>query len=149
MVAEVCVRHRFIEEVPAVIIASLAVAGLLPQIPSAVDALDERPGRRDPLPHETANLRWFVAWEGGRSVGLATLRDVYDFATQRDVRQIMHVAGSRRACVELLRFIFDEADLAGLPVMGDSNIENAAWLDLMERVGGKKQRVVYVREPAR
>jgi hypothetical protein len=91
-----------------------------------------------------------VEWPGekvdgmdfNRASGCAGFQDRYDFHRASDVREICYVSGSRRAVVNLVRWIQNDARENGRRCIGSLDSENAAMSGAIKAMGGKKTRVV-------
>jgi hypothetical protein len=141
-------RWRSIEPVPALVIGALEKAGSLPLLPPA---LRREPVRQATLDEITA-LTWLVAWEGpalddvgqfGKAAGVAAFVDRYDPHTSGDVREIVHIAGSRRAVVDLIRWMHQGALEQRLRLIGAFDASNQAMTRLVEAMGFVFARVVW------
>ena len=103
-------RTRCIEHVPALLVMLLNEGGKLPSIPN--EPQGGILGFRKPELADMEAVKWLAEWEsprvdkdGFRKVaGLATYRDYYEHHTSSDVRDLIALRGSRRACVELTTF---------------------------------------------
>jgi len=142
MVAD-CARHRGIEEVPAVLIDALHIAGLLPTLAPQIAALGQRGTPRTADHDEVANIRWLIAWQREVAVGVAAYRDVFDPHTSATVREVVHIAGSRRAVIELGRYLIEGTRTYGLPLVATVDRDNEAMRAVMACLGMVAERVTY------
>lgn len=138
---------RSVERVPALFVGLLEEAGKLPSLPRFVDAHGEHAKARTATLAEVAALTWLVAWDGPKvdangfrkPVGVGAYRDVYDYHTASDVREIIHVAGSRRACIDLVRFMMQDK----VKCVGCIGVENTDMFAVLKALGGEVTRVYF------
>lgn len=142
---------RRIEPVPAALIALLEAAGKLPLLPDC--AKEDGTLGRHPLLSEVVALKWVLAWHGPavdeagfRSpVGVAAFRDVYDYPTGRDVREVVHLTGSRRAIVDLFRWMREDAKKR--PLIGSVSVGNDPMNRALEALDCYATRKVWEADP--
>jgi hypothetical protein len=99
---------------------------------------------------EMEAVKWVCLWEGSatdkhglRKVsGIGSYRDHYDYHRSADVREVTYLAGSPRACFEILRFVKDSAERLGLLTMGSFDMDNRGLRRAAERLGGVCTRLV-------
>ena len=121
-------------------VALLHRSGALPSLPPEVEALSGRTAGRDPRLEEIAGIRWQVVLEdhGGpmRMVGILGTREIFHLHTSSDRIEIVHLAGTRRAIVDLLRFVREEAEVRGMgrPV-GHVDVGNQKFVALAQKLG--------------
>ncbi|GAC1496081.1 MAG: hypothetical protein NVS1B2_15750 [Vulcanimicrobiaceae bacterium] len=132
--------RRGIEQVPLSAIALLYAADGLPALPPSVTALRDQSTGRPATVEELASLTWLLARHVAVPVGVAAYRDVYDWNTARDVRQLVHIAGSPRAIFDLLWYLRANTDL---PLLGDVDAANTMIEPFLALIGGKKTRCVW------
>lgn len=136
------------ENLTPLMVMMLRDYGKLPDVPNP-----PQPGIlgfRKPGLREMEALTWVAEWEGTqrdgnglRTVsGLAAYRDLYDFHTASDVREIVYFAGSPRAVVDIVRSIITQAYACGRRTIGALDLSNTKMERLMTEVGGKSTRVV-------
>lgn len=142
--------RSFIEQVPPLLVCLLQDAGKLPASPTL-----PKPdvfGYRVPGLAEMLDLKWVAKWDQRGRVdsmgfrdcdGLAAYRDTFDFHTASDVREFVYLAGSRRASIELIRWMRRDAQLAGRRLIGTFDAENEKLRRFLERSGCQCTRVVY------
>jgi hypothetical protein len=132
-------RHRRVECVPALYIATLDAAGLIPAQAKRVVP------KRDATLEEVADLTWLVEWGGSDQGvnGVASYRDVYDYHSGADVREIVFITGDRRACVALLRAMADGARAIDRRIVGAIDFENTAMANLLSRLGYVRTRTYF------
>jgi len=127
-------------------VSQLFAEGKLPSAPPEVIAAARDPGHRDPTLAEFSALTWLLVGPVDAPYGVAGYRDVYCYSRSADVRQVEHIAGSRRAVVELVGFLIPDAAVSGrrcIGVMSDSNDKMAAML---LRMGCRSDRVQWESE---
>ena len=146
----VATRSRTIQVVPALFIGLLEAAGKLPRLPSAIATLGIGGDQRQATLRECAALSWIVEMRGGvldeygigDVLGVGAYRDVYDYHTSSDVREIVHVAGTRRAIVNLIEYMRAGAHEQGRRVLGVVDAMNLPMQRLLLRLDGRVTRVV-------
>ena len=105
-----------LRSVPALLVMMLHDLGKLPPIPN-----EPRPGVlgfRLPTLADMESVKWLASWSGPRTdehgfrqvAGLASYRDYYQMHDSSDVRELCALRGSRRACVELTKWLRDDAE---------------------------------------
>ena len=137
---------RPIQVVPALTISMLAASRRLPSRYSLGP-----PPERSATMREAQSLTWAVQWDASQPevdgfppvAGYAAFRDVFDFQRGADVRDIIEVAGSKRACVALLRWMCEEARERGLHGVGSVFFGNSVLQRALVRMGYRATRVVY------
>jgi len=149
----VATHVRSIERVPVLLIGLLDAAGNLPLLPPHIDGLGRASRARAATLDEAASLTWLAAWDRPRidakgakiqkPVGIAAYRDVFDYHTGTDVREVVHIAGTRRAVYELMRTMRDQARIVGLRLIGSIAVENTAMAAVLKGLGGEMTRVVF------
>lgn len=100
---------RTIQSVPALYVSELFRLGKLPSVPQDTITASRVPESRDPTLAEFAALVWIIVGPVHTPCGVASFRDVFDHQTSSDVREIIHLAGSRRAVYELAKFLITDA----------------------------------------
>lgn len=142
---------RSIERVPALFIGLLEEAGKLPALPLHIERLGRTAKARAASLSEVTALTWIAAWDGPKidgagfvkPVGVAAYRDVFDYHTASDVRELVHVAGTPRSVRDLVVFLRDEARGEKRRLIGSIDVENVQMAALLKRVGGEMTRVVF------
>lgn len=141
-------RTRCIEPMPALLVMTLNELGKLPDIPNL-----PQPGvfgfRRPDLA-DMESLTWLAQWEGPRVdrdgfrkvSGLASYRDLYDWHTASDVREITAIRGCRRAVVDLIRFICGEATALNRRPVASISRRDDDLANLIARLGCNLAAVV-------
>jgi hypothetical protein len=132
---------RAIHPVPALHVSELFRLGKLPSAPLDVIAAARVPERRDPTLAEFAALTWLLYGSLDAPYGVASYRDTYDYQSSSDVRETTHIAGSARACVELIRFLIADARAAGLCCIGVTDKSNAKMCSMLARLGCKAAQI--------
>jgi hypothetical protein len=135
-------RARSIEEVPALLVMLLNDAGKLPPIPNEPRPIT--PGFRTPDLCDMEAVRWLASWEsprvdrdGYRKVaGLATFSDDFDWHNSANVRRIHALRGSKRASIELVRWLIADAAEKEMRLVGSPAKDDFALIHAMERIGG-------------
>ncbi len=143
--------RREIERVPALLVGFLDAAGDLPRLPPSVEAMVQFGIRRDATLAESSALSWLIAWKGARRPGalyrqvsgVAAYRDCFDYPSGTDVREIVHIAGSRRATVDLLRWMVGDARAQERRAIGSIDKRNRAMGDVLFRMGHRTTRIVW------
>lgn len=139
---------RRIQTVPALLVSLLQDAGKLPSVPREPDR--NGVGFRPPGLAEMQALTWIALWQGERTdemgfrqvAGLLAYRDGYDFHNASDCREIVYLAGSPRASIELLRWLRDSAKEDGRRALGSFDVDNVSLKGALERIGGREKRIV-------
>lgn len=139
---------RVVEVVPALLVSLLHDAGKIPQPPFPPDRSTF--GFQAPGLSEMQAYSWVVQWKGARTdetgfrpvSGVAAYRDDYDFHTASRVREIVLLAGSKRASIDLLRWIRDEARLLGRRTIGSFDLTHTALRSAAAHLGARETRVV-------
>lgn len=138
-------RHFYVERVPYALIVSLGQSRKLPKYPARLAALERIDLGRELTFEEGAALTWYVArnLRDLTIVGLLCYRDVLNYATMYDGREVIGVAGTPRAIVELVRWVMADARKVGRRCFCATNLGNHAMQKLFERVGGLATRLVF------
>ena len=124
-----------VERVPALFVSQLFAQGVLPVVPADVVAAARVPERREMTIQEAADLTWIVAGPFHRPRGVGAFRDVFDHHTSCDVREVIHVAGSKRGVVELLRYMDADARVHDRRCVGVVGAGNGDMARLLTRLG--------------
>lgn len=148
MVAVAAPSKRLVKPIPALLVMLLADAGKLP--PAIAPAEQDVLGFRLPGIADMEALTWVAAWEGDRVdqhgfrkvAGLVSYREYWDIHTGSDVTDICSLSGSRRAIVDLVRWIQFDAESRGRRAMGSFAIANVGLRRLLSRLGHIESRVV-------
>jgi hypothetical protein len=135
-----------IERVPALFVSQLLAQGILPAAPEAVIASAHVPERRDMTIQEAAALTWVICGPFHRPRGVAAYRDVFDYHVSADVREVIHIAGSRRAVVSLARFLRDDARTLSRRCVGTMDLSNKPMIHLLGRGGCAFRRIRWESE---
>jgi RimJ/RimL family protein N-acetyltransferase len=133
--------NRRISRVPALHVSQLFVAGDLPGAPDDVLRAADVPERRDMTISEAAALTWLLCGPTEKPLGVAGYRDVYDYQTSSDVREVTHLAGSARAVVDLVRFLIADAKMRRCT--GRMDAGNERMIRLLGRLGCISKRVFW------
>lgn len=144
----VTMSARRIEVLPPLLVSLLHDAGKLPAVPRLPDR--SAFGFREPTFADMRVLSWAAQWEGHRVdemgfrkvAGIAAFRDGYDFHTASDVREIVYLAGSPRAVVELVRWIRDRAMAENRRTIGSLDLSNMGLRKALGRIGSHETRIV-------
>lgn len=144
-------RVRSIEKVPPLFIGLLEEAGKLPALPRHIEGLGRSAKARAATLEEVTALTWLVAWDGPKidargfvkPVGVAAYRDTFDYHTASDVRELVHVAGSRRSVRDLVVCIRDDARAQKRRLVGCIDVENVEMAAVLQRLDGKMTRVMF------
>ena len=142
------ITTRRIEQVPPLLVMLLNDLGKLPPIPNLPRA--GVLGFRPPTLADMEAFYYAAAWDGSvldadgfRKVsGLATYRDVYDLHSASDVRELCAIRGTRRAVVELVRYLRDDAEAHDRRLVGMIERNDGRLAKLMARFGGKPTTLV-------
>lgn len=132
---------RRIRQVPCLHIAQLAAANLLPSLPNDVEAAMGM--KRMPTLNEASMLSWLLYGDVEKPLGVAAYRGAYDFMTGSDAKEIVHIAGTQRAVVELMRHMVEHAQRKGLRVIGSVHLENRPMMALLSGLGYVRTRIVF------
>lgn len=147
-------KRRIIEKVPPALIGLLEAAGRLPLLPDAVRSIESTSSSRNAMLSEITALVWIAQWHGDRiddtlgfraPVGIAAYRDVYDYCSGRDIREIIHVVGTPRSIVDLIAWMHEDAGKR--PLTGSVNFDNDDMNDFLLHFGAKETRVVWELAP--
>jgi len=95
---------------------------------------------------ELAALTWIIVGPADHPLGVAGFRDVYCYSRSADVRQVEHIAGSRRAVFELIGFLIADAAVIGRRCVGVMHEGNAKMAALLGRMGCRSDRVQWESE---
>jgi hypothetical protein len=133
---------RCIGEVPALLVMLLHDSGKLPPIPN--EPRGGLLGFRKPELADMEAVQWLAQWEGPRVdkdgfrrvAGLATYRDYYQMHDSSDVRELLAIRGSRRAVVELTRWLRDDAEAHERRLVGVIERHDLGLCQVMARLGG-------------
>lgn len=133
---------RYIEVVPALLVMMLNDLGKLPSIPN--EPRGGLLGFRKPELADMESVRWVACWHGARTdrdgfrrvAGLASFRDVFDWHTSCEVRELLALRGSPRACVDLTRWLISDGIENGRRLVGNVQSNDLGLIHLMERLGG-------------
>ena len=135
--------RRTVEVVPALLVVLLHDCGKLPPIPNLPRA--GVLGFRQPTLEDMERFLYAAAWDGSaldadgfrRVAGLATYRDYYRMHDSSDVRELCAIRGSRRAVVDLVRYLRDDAEAHDRRLVGMIERNDGELANLMARFGGK------------
>lgn len=135
-------RSRCIDVVPAILVMLLQSANKLPIVPQQPNR--SAIGFRLAGLTEMERYTWVAQWCGDRVdqngfrnvAGLSAFRDDYDFHTTSDVREIVHLVGSRRAVMMLMKWIIADANQKHRRVIGSFDKKNAALVNALLTFGG-------------
>lgn len=146
---------RCIEVVAPLLVSYLHDGGKLPSIPNL-----PKPGKlgfREPGIADMESVQWLIQWESlpldkdglRRVAGLATYRDYYQMHDSSDVRELLAIRGSRRAVVDLTRWLRDDAESHARRLVGSIERCDLGLAQVMARLGGKPEtRVPWSYLPA-
>lgn len=95
---------------------------------------------------ELAALTWIIVGPVDAPYGVAGYRDVYCYSRSADVRQVEHIAGSARACFELVGFLIADAAAIGRRCVGVMHESNAKMASLLGRMRCRSDRVQWESE---
>jgi hypothetical protein len=129
-------RSREILDLLPTDILELAATHAIPRAPEWLYGLHLEAARGQARPQttaETAALSWSIVLEGDTIRGAIAYRDVFDHTTSSDVREVLYVAGSRRAVGELV----DHIRNAGRRVIGTIHLENKPMRRWLQRMNFK------------
>lgn len=142
---------REVELVPPGFVCLLEQAGLLPHLPEEVVALKQAGTRRAPTLDDVAALSWLLEWDGPklepggfvRPAGVLAYRDGFDYPSGSDVREVVHVAGSRRAVINLLRYTLTESRACGRRLIGSVDSRNAPMIRVLTALSVSPTRTIW------
>ena len=132
---------RTIEVIPALLVALLDGGGKLPPIPN-----EPQPGAlgfHKPDLNDMQSVKWLALWEGPcldedgfrKVAGLATFRDFYHWHSASSVREVCAIRGSRRAIVELLRWMHADAASNSRRMVGEIERFDCGLEKLISKLG--------------
>jgi hypothetical protein len=145
---------RTIEVIPALLVALLDGGGKLPPIPN-----EPQPGAlgfHKPDLNDMQSAKWLALWEGPlvdeggfrKVAGLATFRDLYEWHTASSVRELCAIRGSRRAVVELTRWLRDDAASQNRRLVGAIERFDCGLAKLVMKLGCRPvQRTMWEHAP--
>jgi hypothetical protein len=126
---------RCVEEVPVMFIATLGAAGFHMELPEEIRALNPlSPGARPPTSAEAAEARYLVAWSCARPAAVGAFIDRYDYHSSLDVRRVIHVSGSTRGMLDLIRWMRADADCAGRKLIGEVDARNVSFQRFLRHI---------------
>lgn len=132
--AELC-----IERTSAMLIGKLALDGKLPMLSAELLAPSKRAHQRPATLEEAEAYTWVLAREFERVEGVLAYRDVFDFHTGTDVREVIYISGP--ATIRLLRWL--RAVTIGRRLIGNIDSENARMARAITAIGWTRTRAVY------
>ena len=132
---------RAIEEIPALLVMLLNDSGKLPPIPNLPQA--GVVGFRRPELTDMQTLRYVASWDGAklckdgfrRVAGLASFRDVFDWHTSSEVRELVALRGSPRSCAALISWLIEDGLANCRRLVGAVQLGDAGLRALAERLG--------------
>lgn len=131
-----------IERVPCMLIALLAAEGRIPEPPADVMALSQRKHRRIPTAAEAGAYAWVIASDGdpesGKISGVLAYRDVFDFHTASDVREVVYVTGP--ATPRLVRWLAKDT---ARRIIGAVDLGNERMKRALVALGYAPTRIVF------
>jgi hypothetical protein len=135
-------RVRTIEVVPPLLVALLNDAGKLPAIPNEPRA--GALGFRRPTLEDMKTVKWLACWDGSRTDkdgfrkvgGLATFRDVFDWHTSSEVRELLAIRGTPRSTVALVNWLVADGLEHDRRLVGAVQKNDVSLIHLLERLGG-------------
>ena len=125
--------------IAASLVSAIDAAGKLPR---PVFGFIRHPDSRDPTQEEAEALSWLTVWDREPTSGpegIAAYRDVYDYHTGRDVREVIYLAGGRRACFDVLHAMAD----GPRRLVGTFDMDNQRLFRFVERLGGIPTRIYF------
>ena len=139
---------RCVELLPPLLVMMLNELGKLPEIPNL-----PKPGAlgfRKPELADMERVKWLASWEGDRTdkdgfrkvAGLASFRDTYDWHEAADVRELLAIRGSRRAVVDLVCWMRDDAEAHDRRLVGLMERNDCGLAQLIARLGGRPMTMV-------
>ena len=142
---------RSIERVPALFIGLLEEAGKLPALSTCIDRMGRTASERNATLSEVAALTWLVAWDRPKldaegftkPIGIAAYRDAFDYHTASDIREVVHIAGTRRAVYEMMLSLRDSARASQRRLIGCVDIGNLEMAQMLCSMGGSVTRVMF------
>lgn len=141
MLAPVRSERRAVVEVSLVDFARLIATKALPVLDPAIDALGRRGTEREPTLAELDGIHWFLTYDGDRIVGALAYRDQFDPRTSSTIRNVLHLVGTPRATLEMVRFLKDPA--GSIPIFGEVHRENHSMREFLVKEGFVQDRIVY------
>lgn len=135
----VLLARRRIEAVPLALVATLDLEGRIPALPHSIEETQDRGTAEMPTPTDLLSLSWVLDWDGRTVFAYAAYRDEYDFHSASRVRRVVHIAGSARGCVDLVRWMTKTAN----GIVGEVGAGNAEMRTLLESMGYVVDRIVY------
>lgn len=147
MLAPAKERLRSVEVIPALLVMMLNDLGKLPEIPNLPDGSSF--GFRKPTLEDMQSLTWVAYWEGKKTdmdgfrkvSGLAAFRDLYDWHSASDVRELVSIRGSKRACTLLTKWILADGLAHNRRLVGAIQIAGDWKLSrFMNNLGGRVTR---------
>jgi hypothetical protein len=142
-VTTLAMQTRCIEMIPALLVMMLNDLGKLPDIPNL-----PQPGVlgfRKPELSDMEAVKWLAEWCGPRTdkdgfrkvAGLACFRDLYEWHSASDIREVVAIRGSRRAVANLTIWMRDDARSHNRRLSGSFERFDVGLAQLMARLGGK------------
>jgi hypothetical protein len=147
-VTTLAMQTRCIEMIPALLVMMLNDLGKLPDIPNL-----PQPGVlgfRKPELSDMESVKWLAEWEGPRTdkdgfrrvAGLAAFRDLYNWHSASDVREVVAIRGSCRAVVDLTVWMRDDAMSHNRRLIGLFEKCDVGLAQLIARLGGRPTTLV-------
>lgn len=143
----VAAMGRHILETTAEAVSELYYRDMLPKLPEDVNALNHALDGRPPTLSDLREFRWLIQTieiprHRPHITGVASFRKTYDYYHWRDSLEVAHVAGSARACTDLMRYILELAKGKNYGVFGAIDIENPRMKEFLERLGFVRSRQI-------
>lgn len=144
MVASVALRQ--ILPSTAAAICWLHAEGSLPCLPGSLAWVGLAPHFRRPSLTEMECEQWHLCWQFGRPIGVLATLDRYDYPSASDVSELIHVAGTRRAVIDLVRFAAENARARHRRIVGSVANGNETMRAVLLKLGARETRVVFEAE---
>jgi hypothetical protein len=125
------------------VVADIYIRGLLPDYPAEVFGYERPELRRQANLEESRAVEWVLAWRGSECVGYATYRDVYNYSSGYDGREIIGICGTQRAVFELLKHLRADAREHKRRCFGAVNLKNVSMRRALHAIGTRPTRIVY------
>lgn len=123
-------KQRIAYEVPLSHVVELERAGRLPKLPTEVEAYNNH-GRHHPAGTILHHPRCWLIGDLYEPRGVLVTDSRFDPSFGREVVVIEHVAGTRRAVVDLLRFAILSRAVTGIPLVGEIDVQNRSMARLI------------------
>lgn len=139
------VQKREVFELTVPQLAELAeLRDRLPSLPDHIAAMNNRERVREATGEEIAALRWMISGSREHPRGVMAVREVFDYHTSADALEVVHVTGTARGQIDLLKRAHEMARSKGQTLIGQIDVQNRAFAAMAVKLGMQVERIGLV-----